>query len=46
LADAIVSDQPFAERVVDRKQADAGEIKDDAEARGSGARDRHGTLKV
>jgi hypothetical protein len=46
LADTVVGDQPFAERVVDREQADADEIEDDAEARGSGARQRHGILKV
>ena len=45
LADAIIRDQPFAERVVEREQSDAGEIEDDAEARGSGARDRHGILE-
>ena len=46
LTDAVVGDQPFAERVVDREQSHAGDIEDDAEARGSGARDRHGILKV
>ena len=46
LADAIILDQPFAERVVDRKQADAQKIEADAKARGSGAKGRHRILEI
>src|SRR6185437_16873751 len=40
LADPIIGDQPFAERVVQREERDAEKIKADAEASGSGAKHR------